>query len=130
MQKSILIIGAKYIDINAKVDEIASNYLESEVCFINYFGKNLISEPYLFGNCTEKTKLLVINELHTFSQIKYFYDFVSKPFERRKKAEKSIMINPRFIFLFKTELEAKLLFDFDDSLINELILIETKYWSK
>ena len=105
MQKSILIIGRQGSGKTTKAKEIASQFQNDEVVFIAYREKKTQDDPFLFSECTDKTKLVVFEDLYDINQVEAFFNMVSNPINVNKKWKKLFTIEPKFVLVCQIEAE-------------------------
>ncbi len=126
MQKSILITGRKCSGKTTKAKEIASQFQNDEVVFISYRGEKKHEDAFLFSECTEKTKLVVFEELYDINQVQAFFNMVSNPITVNKKMKKPFTIEPKFILVCQTEIEDEQLVELGASFHRRFDVIECK----
>lgn len=102
MEKSILIIGKQTAGITTTVKEITSKFKNNEVVFICYRDKKQLESPFLFSQCTEKTKLVVFEGFGYIKKLKSFLNTVSYPIMINKKMKRPFTISPKFIIIWQT----------------------------
>lgn len=105
MGKSILIVGSQSSGKTTKAKEIASQFQNDEVVFICYRGKKTHEDHFLFSQCTEKTKLVVFEELFDINQVEAFFNMVSNPIVVNKQMKKPFTIEPKFVLVCQTEIK-------------------------
>ena len=126
MQKSILIIGRQGSGKTTKAKEIASQFHNDEVVFINYREKKTHKNPFLFSECTDKTKLVVFEELYDINQVEEFFSMVSYPITVKKKMKNPFTIEPKFVLVCQSEIEAEQLVELGASFYRRFDVIECK----
>ena len=126
MEKSILIIGRQCSGKTSKAKEIASQFKNDEVVFICYRGKKTTENAFLFSQCTEKTKLVVFEELYDINQVEAFFNMVSNPIVVNKKMREPFTIEPKFILVCQTEIEDEQLVELGASFHRRFDVIECK----
>jgi ABC-type glutathione transport system ATPase component len=105
MQKSILIIGRQGSGKTTKAKEIASQFQNDEVVFIDYRWEIIQDDPFLFSECTDKTKLVVFEGFYDINQVETFFNAVSNPINVNKKMKRPFTIQPKFVFVCQREIE-------------------------
>jgi len=126
MEKSILITGSQASGKTTKAKEIASQFQNDEVVFICYRGKKTYEDPFLFSQCTEKTKLVVFDELYDINQVEAFFNTVSNPIMVNKKMKKPFTIEPKFVLVCQTEIKDEQLVELGASFHIRFDVIECK----
>jgi len=106
MQKSIVITGSRLSGKTAKVKEIAGQFQSDEVVFIKYQGEH--KNNFLFSQCTEKTKLIVFDDLTDIEQMTEFYNMVTSPITVHRKLQESFTISPLFVFVYEKYITTEL----------------------
>jgi hypothetical protein len=97
MEKSIIITGSRGAGKTTKAKEIANQFSTDEVVFIELGSKKLVP-PFIFYECTEKTKLVVFEELSRIEQIS---NFVYYPITVNKQNKSPFNIAPKFVIVCK-----------------------------
>lgn len=126
MQKSILITGRQSSGKTTKAKEIASQFQEDEVVFISCRNKKTHENPFLFSQCTEKTKLVVFEELYDINQVEAFFNMVSNPIVVNKKMKEPFTIAPKFVLVCQSEIDAEQLVELGASFYRCFDVIECK----
>ena len=126
MEKSILITGRQCSGKTTKAKEIASHFQNDEVVFLSYRGKKTHEDPFLFSQCTEKTKLIVFDELYDINQVEGFFNMASNPITVNKKMKKPFTISPKFVLVCQSEIEAEQLVELGASFYKIFDVIECK----
>ncbi len=126
MQKSILITGRQCSGKTTKAKEIASQFQNDEVVFICYRGKNTHEDAFLFSQCTEKTKLVVFEELYDIEQVEAFFNMVSNPIVVNKRMKEPFTIEPKFVLVCQSEIDAEQLVELGASFYRRFDVIECK----
>jgi uridine kinase len=126
MQKSILITGHQGSGKTTKAKEIASQFQNDEVVFICYRGKKTLEAPFLFSQCTEKTKLVVFEELHDLNQVEAFFNMVSNPITVNRMMKMPFTIEPKFVLVCQSEIEVEQLVELGASFHRRFDVIECK----
>ena len=126
MQKSILIIGRQGSGKTTKAKEIASQFLKDEVVFLCYRGKKTHEDNFLFSECTDKTKLVVFEELYDINQVYAFYNMVSNPITVNKKMKAPFTISPKFVLVCQSEITQEQLVELGASFSRRFDVIECK----
>lgn len=103
MEKSIVITGRQGSGKTTKAKEIANQFSNDEVVFLCYRSKKM-DNPFLFSECTEKTKLIVFDELYDIKQAEEFFSFVSYPITVNKRGKKPFTISPKFILVCQSDI--------------------------
>lgn len=126
MQKSILITGRQGSGKTTKAKEIASQFEKDEVVYLAYRGKKTLDDPFLFYECTEKTKLIVFEELYDLNQVEAFFSMVSNPITVNQRGKNPFQIEPKFVLVCKSEIEDKQLVELGASFHRRFDVIECK----
>lgn len=126
MKKSILITGRQGSGKTTKAKEIASQFQNDEVVFIGYRGKKTHEDPFLFSECTDKTKLVVFEELYDLNQVEAFFNMVSNPITVNKKFERPFTIEPKFVLVCQSEISHEQLVELGSSFYKRFDVIECK----
>lgn len=103
MEKSIVITGRQGSGKTTKAKEIANQFNKDEVVFLYYRSKKL-DNPFIFSECTEKTKLVVFEELYDIKQVEEFFSFVSYPITVNKRGKNPFTISPKFILVCQSDI--------------------------
>ena len=126
MEKSILITGSQASGKTTKAKEIASQFQNDEVVFICYRGKKTHEDPFLFSQCTEKTKLVVFEELYDINQVEAFFNMVINPITVNKKMKAPFTISPKFVLVCQIEITQEQLVELGASFYRRFDVIECK----
>jgi len=102
MEKSILIFGPQASGKTTKAKEIIKQFKPDEVVHIPYQDMESLFDDYLFSQCTEKTKLVVFDELSGVVPLIPFYEIMRKPIVVNKKGDMSFTISPKFLVVLQT----------------------------
>lgn len=105
LKDPVLITGRQGSGKTTEAKKIASQFQDDEVVFINYRDKKKHKAPGLFSECTEKTKLVIFEELHKLKLVDKIFNIISNPIYLTKKSKKVFTINPRFVLVCQTENE-------------------------
>jgi predicted AAA+ superfamily ATPase len=100
MDKSIIITGPRGCGKTTKSKELASMFDENEVVFIDSIGDN-IKNPFAFSECTQKTKLIVWEEIKSLSEVESFFNLISDGVFVNKLGQTSFLIRPKFVLVCK-----------------------------
>lgn len=103
MEKSIVITGRQGSGKTTKATEIANQFGKDEVVSLYYRSKKL-DNPFIFSECTEKTKLVVFEELYDIKQVEEFFSFVSYPITVNKRGKKPFTISPKFVLVCQSDI--------------------------
>ena len=103
MKKSIVITGRQGSGKTTKAKEIANQFDKDEVVFL-YYRSKILDNPFIFSECTEKTKLIVFEELYDIKQVQGFFNFVSNPITVNKRGENPFIISPKFALVFQSDI--------------------------
>lgn len=127
MEKSILIIGRQCSGKTTKAREIASQFNDDEVVFIHHHFNELNGSPFLFSNCTEKTKLIVVDELSDISHVEEFYYLIDKSIVVHKQMRKPFTIEPKFILICATDVTDEELKEFGTGFRRRFDVVKCEY---
>jgi uridine kinase len=103
MEKSIVITGRQGSGKTTKAKEIANQFSKDEVVFLYYRQKKL-KNTFIFSECTEKTKLVVFEELYDIKQVEEFFSFVSNPITVNKRGKNPFIILPKFVLVCQSDI--------------------------
>jgi uridine kinase len=126
MQKSILIIGPQGSGKSTKAKEIASQFRKDEVVFLCYHGKKTHENNFLFSECTDKTKLVVFEELYDINQVEAFFNMVSNPITVDKQMKAPFKISPQFVLVCQSHITNEQLVELGASFHTRFDVIECK----
>ncbi|MEZ5047496.1 MAG: hypothetical protein R2831_10945 [Chitinophagaceae bacterium] len=126
MQKSILITGNRGSGKTTKAREIASQFQNDEVVFICHRGKKTHEDPFLFSKCTEKTKLVVFDELYDLKAVEALFNMGSNTITVNRMKKMPFTIEPKFVLVCKSEIEAEQLVELGASFHRRFDVIECK----
>jgi len=100
MKKSILITGRQGSGKTTKAKEIASQFQIDEVVFLPFQGA--MNDKFLFSECTEKTKLIVVDDLSDLAQVQLFLNPIVVV---NKKMKEPFSINPQFVLVCQSDIQ-------------------------
>lgn len=127
MEKSILITGRQGIGKTTKAIEITSKFRNNEVVFISCCGKINHKDQFLFSECTEKTKLVVFDELYDINQVEAFFNVVSNPITVNKLMKAPFSISPQFVLVCQSDITEEQLVEMGSSLYKIFDVIECEH---
>ena len=105
MKKSIVITGRQSSGKSTKAKEIASQFQKDEVVFLPFRGENTLNDNFLFSECTEKTKLIVFEELSDLAQVQMFFNMVLNPIVVNKRMKAPFSISPQFVLVCQSDIQ-------------------------
>lgn len=101
MKKGIIFIGPQESGKTRKAREIANRFLSPEAVWINAHKNQIENDPFVFSDCDENTKLVVIEELNLISLL-CFLHVTSEGLVVNRMGKEQIIINPRIIIEFQS----------------------------
>ncbi len=107
--KHLLIIGPPASGKTKLANKIAAEYQENEVYYFNMHRKKNVP-IFFFDNCTENTKLIIVDNIKSFTQLGLFYN-LSERLEVDRPGQSTFTINPRIICISTFITEADIIFD-------------------
>lgn len=96
MEKGIIIVGPPYSGKTTKASEIASQFQEHQVTRIDGNSKNGHKGWYYYSQCSEDTKLVIVEEVDS-ENIEFYFAAVTSGIIVNKKLKPSFSISPKIL---------------------------------
>lgn len=110
MEKSIIIVGPLGSGKSKKAEELAKEYGEDEVVFIEPT-KPYHEEEFSFGQCRENTKLIVVDEIIFPIQLECFIIGQSNGIVVGRRDCDGVRIHPKFVIVCSALMSSDFLMD-------------------
>lgn len=107
--KSLFIIGAAGSGKTKLAKNIAEYYSKDEVAWVYLRRYSKLDHPFLYNGCTEKTKLIIIDDFYQLDYIERFYLDVSN----------GVKVHQQYKYPFT--IDAKIILVCDERITNELL---------
>jgi energy-coupling factor transporter ATP-binding protein EcfA2 len=122
MKKIKLIIGKRGSGKSTIATALVSSLNDNEKIFLN---EAHLKSPFGFSECSEKTKVVIIDELHTPEHILTLIFSSIEGIIVNKQSKKPFEIHPEIIIVFSEEISKEQLLDMGSSIERRIEIIET-----
>ena len=99
MKKGIILIGPDKSGKSHIANQISSLLKEGEISSFTARYKLYIEKLTTFGNVTEKTKLIIIDDVRKISTVAEIFPLIANGFEVNNKMKPAFHISPLFIMI-------------------------------
>jgi hypothetical protein len=99
MKKGIILIGPDKSGKSHMANQISSLLKEGEISSFTARYKLYIEKLTTFGNVTEKTKLIIIDDVRKISTVAEIFPLITNGFEVNNKMKPAFHTNPMFLII-------------------------------
>lgn len=125
-KKGLIILGKENTGKSMLARVITSGYQKEEVILIDGRNKNFLDNKFTFHRVTERTKVILIDDLHPSIKTERLFEFIAGDLEVNRKGKASITVNLGAVQLIVTSTGELSKINLTNSIIRRFEIIEVK----